>query len=123
MAAAGQRNIADVEDVTYTRVERLLAFVEGRPASDFAGRQGFEEFSHRVQPHSPGLRGRMWYGAGSLPSARWAGAHDMNLLCSSVVFAEPGGPIDFAQIQLEQIRASGPSTRPDPRAGCPRVWW
>ena len=108
---------ADVEDFTYTRVERLLAFVEGRPASDFAGRQGFEEFSHRVQPHSPGLRGRMWYGAGSLRSARWAGDHAMNLLCSSVVFAEPGGPIDFAQIQLEQIRAfravhpAGPAAR------------
>ena len=96
---------AEVEDFTYTRVERLLAFIEGRAASDFAGRQGFEEFSDRVQPHSPGLRGRMWYGAGSLRSAQWAGAHEMNLLCSSVVFAEPGGPADFAAIQREQIRA------------------
>src|SRR6476660_342540 len=32
---------AEVEDFTYTRVERLLAFIEGRAASDFAGRQGF----------------------------------------------------------------------------------
>ncbi|WP_420120433.1 LLM class flavin-dependent oxidoreductase [Nakamurella sp.] len=96
---------AEVEDFTYTRVERLLAFLEGRPASDFAGREGFEEFSDRVQPHSPGLRDRMWYGAGSLRSARWAGAHAMNLLSSSVVFGEPGGPTDFAEIQREQIRA------------------
>lgn len=96
---------AEVEDFTYTRVERLLAFIEGRTASDFAGRQGFEEFSDRVQPHSPGLRARMWYGAGSLRSAQWAGAHAMNLLSSSVVFAEPGGPTGFAEIQREQIRA------------------
>lgn len=108
---------AEVEDFTYTRVERLLAFIEGRPASDFAGRQGFEEFSDRVQPQSPGLRDRMWYGAGSVRSAQWAGAHAMNLLSSSVVFTEPGGPTDFAQIQREHILAfraahpAGPAAR------------
>lgn len=96
---------ADVEDFTHTRVERLLHFVAGGQASDFAGREGFEEFSDRVQPHSPGLRARMWYGAGSLRSARWAGEHEMNLLSSSVVFTEPGGPADFAQIQRDQILA------------------
>ena len=97
---------SDVEDFTYARVERLLGFVEGRSASDFAGRQGFEEFSDRVQPHSPGLRARMmWYGGGSLRSAQWAGAHAMNLLSSSVVFAEPDGPTEFAEIQRDQILA------------------
>ena len=96
---------ADVEDFTHARVERLLGFVAGDTASAFAGRQGFEEFADRVQPHSPGLRSRMWYGAGSLRSARWAGDHSMNLLSSSVVFAEPGGATDFAEIQREQIVA------------------
>jgi len=96
---------ADLEDFTYTRMERLLEFVDGGTASEFAGRQGFEEFSDRVQPYSPGLRSRMWYGAGSLRSARWAGEHEMNLLSSSVVFAEPGGATDFAEIQREQIVA------------------
>ncbi|WP_395726338.1 LLM class flavin-dependent oxidoreductase [Nakamurella sp.] len=105
LKAALYPDSADVEDFTYARVERLLGFVEGRPASDFAGRQGFEEFSDRVQPHSPGLRARMWYGGGSLRSARWAGAHAMNLLSSSVVFAEPDGPTEFAQIQRDQILA------------------
>jgi alkanesulfonate monooxygenase SsuD/methylene tetrahydromethanopterin reductase-like flavin-dependent oxidoreductase (luciferase family) len=48
----------------------------------------------------------MWYGGGSLRSARWAGEHGMNLLTSSVVKAEePEGPYDFAEIQLAQIRA------------------
>lgn len=103
--AALYPDTAEVEDFGYSRVERLLAFVDGRPASGFAGREGFEDFSDRVQPYSPGLRSRMWYGAGSLRSARWAGEHAMNLLSSSVVFAEPDGPSDFAEVQYQQISA------------------
>ena len=59
--------------------------VDGGQASSFRGVAGIEEFSDRVQPQSPGLRGRMWYGAGSVRSAAWAGEHGMNLLCSNVV--------------------------------------
>jgi alkanesulfonate monooxygenase SsuD/methylene tetrahydromethanopterin reductase-like flavin-dependent oxidoreductase (luciferase family) len=97
---------ADAEDFGYGRVERLLALVRGKPASDFSGVEGFEVFSDRVQPHSPGLGRRMWYGGGSLRSARWAAEHGMNLLTSSVVKAEgPEESADFADIQRSQIRA------------------
>jgi len=95
---------AEIEDFSYGRVERLLSFVRGEPATDFHGAQGFEEFSDRVQPHSPGLGDRMWYGGASLRSARWAGEHRMNFLTSSVVRAE-GEPADFATIQLSHIQA------------------
>ena len=100
---------ADAEDFGYGRVERLLDFVRGKPATDFSGVEGFEVFSDRVQPHSPGLGSRMWYGGGSLRSAQWAGEHGMNFLTSSVVKAEgpedtEGSP-DFAEIQLSHIRA------------------
>jgi alkanesulfonate monooxygenase SsuD/methylene tetrahydromethanopterin reductase-like flavin-dependent oxidoreductase (luciferase family) len=94
---------ADVEDFSYDRVQRLLDFVHGERVTDAGGVEGFEVFSDRVQPHSPGLRGRMWYGGGSLRSARWAGEHGMNLLVSSVVKAEESE--DFAEIQLSHIRA------------------
>lgn len=109
---------ADVEDFGYERVRRLLDFVRGKPATDFSGVEGFEaarrqpqfEYSSdRVQPHSPGLGSRLWYGGGSLGSAQWAGEHGMNFLTSSVVKAE--GPEDaerspdFAEIQLSHIRA------------------
>ncbi|MGY1641747.1 LLM class flavin-dependent oxidoreductase [Geodermatophilus sp. SYSU D00703] len=95
---------ADAEDFSYERVSRLLRLVAGERASTFAGREGVvEEFSDRVQPHSPGLRSRMWYGGGSLGSARWAGEQRVNLLTSSVVKAEDG-PTDFAAIQAAQIR-------------------
>lgn len=93
---------ADSEDFSYDRVARLLDFVRGKPATDFSGVEGFEVFSDRVQPHSPGLGRRIWYGGGSLRSARWAGEHGMNLLTSSVVKAEESE--DFAETQLSHVR-------------------
>jgi alkanesulfonate monooxygenase SsuD/methylene tetrahydromethanopterin reductase-like flavin-dependent oxidoreductase (luciferase family) len=94
---------ADAEDFSYGRVERLLRFVRGEAATSFAGTVGFEVFADRVQPQSPGLGQRMWYGGGSLRSAQWAGEHAMNFLTSSVVKAEESE--DFAAIQLSHIRA------------------
>jgi alkanesulfonate monooxygenase SsuD/methylene tetrahydromethanopterin reductase-like flavin-dependent oxidoreductase (luciferase family) len=94
---------ADAEDFSYERVARLLRFVAGEDAASFAGAIGFEQFSSRVEPHSPGLRSRMWYGGASLASARWAGEHEMNFLTSSVVRAEESE--DFAAVQLSHIRA------------------
>jgi alkanesulfonate monooxygenase SsuD/methylene tetrahydromethanopterin reductase-like flavin-dependent oxidoreductase (luciferase family) len=98
---------ADVEDFSYERVRRLLAYVRGEPATEAGGVEGFEVFSERVQPHSPGLAARMWYGGASLRSATWAGENGMNFLTSSVVRAEGAAeePADFAEIQLAQIRA------------------
>jgi alkanesulfonate monooxygenase SsuD/methylene tetrahydromethanopterin reductase-like flavin-dependent oxidoreductase (luciferase family) len=93
----------DIEDFSYERVRRLLSFVRGEKASDFSGTVGFEAFSDRVQPYSPGLARRLWYGAGSVRSAQWAGENMMNLLTSSVTRAEETE--DFAQNQLAQIQA------------------
>jgi alkanesulfonate monooxygenase SsuD/methylene tetrahydromethanopterin reductase-like flavin-dependent oxidoreductase (luciferase family) len=92
------------EDFGYQRVARLLALVAGQPAASFSGAIGFEEFSDKVQPHSPGLRKRLWYGGASLASARWAGAHAMNFLTSSVVRAEES-PAGFAEVQRSHVQA------------------
>jgi alkanesulfonate monooxygenase SsuD/methylene tetrahydromethanopterin reductase-like flavin-dependent oxidoreductase (luciferase family) len=94
----------DQEDFGYQRVARLLAHVAGEPAASFSGAIGFEEFSDKVQPHSPGLRKRLWYGGASLSSARWAGTHGMNFLTSSVVRAEES-PEGFAEVQRSHIQA------------------
>jgi len=94
---------AELEDFSYARVERLLRMVRGEAVSPFEGTVGIEEFSDRVQPHSPGLAERLWYGGASLRSAQWAGEHRMNFLTSSVVKAEESE--DFAEIQLSHIRA------------------
>jgi alkanesulfonate monooxygenase SsuD/methylene tetrahydromethanopterin reductase-like flavin-dependent oxidoreductase (luciferase family) len=93
---------SSAEDFNYERVSRLLRFVAGEPAADFAGTRGFEQFSSRVEPHSPGLRARMWYGGASLASAKWAGENGVNFLTSSVVKAEES--TDFDEVQLSHIR-------------------
>ncbi|MFE0462464.1 LLM class flavin-dependent oxidoreductase [Kitasatospora sp. NPDC058965] len=94
---------AAAEDFGHERVRRLLDFVRGEPVTGF---RGTEEYSDLVQPQAPGLIRRLWYGAGSLRSARWAGEHGMNLLTSSVVKAEQAEePREFAEIQLAHIRA------------------
>lgn len=91
----------DGEDFSYERVSRLLRFVAGEPAATLPAQEGFERFSSRVEPHSPGLRSRMWYGGASLASAKWAGENGVNLLTSSVVKAEETD--DFAAVQLSHI--------------------
>ncbi|HEY0247863.1 MAG TPA: LLM class flavin-dependent oxidoreductase [Gryllotalpicola sp.] len=90
------------EDLSYARLLRFRSFVRGDTVSDFSGREGIEEFSERVEPHAPGFAERLWYGAGSLRSARWAGENGFNLLTSSVVQQGDGGS-DFAAIQRAQI--------------------
>jgi alkanesulfonate monooxygenase SsuD/methylene tetrahydromethanopterin reductase-like flavin-dependent oxidoreductase (luciferase family) len=106
---------ADQQDFSYERVSRLLRYVAGEPAAALPSTVGFEQFSSRVEPHSPGLRSRMWYGGASLASARWAGENAVNFLTSSVVKAEESE--DFAAIQLSHIRAfraahpAGPKAR------------
>ncbi|WP_460444405.1 LLM class flavin-dependent oxidoreductase [Angustibacter aerolatus] len=94
----------DAEDFSYERVRRLLGHLRGEPVTEGGPRtEGFEVFSDRVQPHSPGLGDRVWYGGGSLRSAAWAGEQGLNLLTSSVVKAEESE--DFEQVQLAQVRA------------------
>jgi alkanesulfonate monooxygenase SsuD/methylene tetrahydromethanopterin reductase-like flavin-dependent oxidoreductase (luciferase family) len=101
--AALYPDTADAEDFSYERVSRLLRLIGGEPASTFAGTEGIEQFSDRVQPHSPGLRDRVWYGGASTRSATWAGENAMNFLTSSVVRAEGGA--GFAEIQQSHVRA------------------
>lgn len=98
---------ADVEDFSYARVERLARLIAGEPVREFAGKEGVvEEFSNRVEPHSAGLRDRLWYGAASHKSAVWAGENGFNLLSSSVIFpADADQDPDFALVQQAQIRA------------------
>ncbi|MBJ7386501.1 MAG: LLM class flavin-dependent oxidoreductase [Mycolicibacterium sp.] len=94
----------DTQDFSKERVLRLLRALRGEPVSDFAGTVGIEQFTDRIQPHSPGLADRVWYGGG-LESARWAGEQGINYLTSSVVSTEGTESRDFATIQGEQIDA------------------
>jgi len=56
----------------------------------------------RVEPHSPGLRDRIWWGSGSDATAQWAATMGMNLQTSTLKNDESGLPLHVQQAQ--QIR-------------------
>jgi alkanesulfonate monooxygenase SsuD/methylene tetrahydromethanopterin reductase-like flavin-dependent oxidoreductase (luciferase family) len=56
----------------------------------------------RLEPHSDGLRERIWWGAGSNATAVWAAEQGMNLQSSTLKFDESGKPFHIQQ--AEQIR-------------------
>lgn len=94
-------NSWESEDFGYDRMTSLLANLRGEPVSTFDGTEGIEVYTTRLQPHSPGLIDRVWFGAAGMASAIWAGGQGLNLLSSSVVRAEHDD--DFARIQRAQI--------------------
>ncbi len=57
----------------------------------------------RLEPHSEGLRERIWWGAGSNATAVWAAKLSMNLQSSTLKSDETGEP--FHMQQAKQIRA------------------
>jgi alkanesulfonate monooxygenase SsuD/methylene tetrahydromethanopterin reductase-like flavin-dependent oxidoreductase (luciferase family) len=57
----------------------------------------------RLEPHSEGLRDRIWWGAATDATAVWAARLGMNLQSSTLKFDESGKPFHIQQ--AEQIRA------------------
>jgi alkanesulfonate monooxygenase SsuD/methylene tetrahydromethanopterin reductase-like flavin-dependent oxidoreductase (luciferase family) len=56
----------------------------------------------RIEPHSPGLRDRIWWGAGTRRTAEWVGEQGMNLMSSTLLTEDTGVP--FHKLQAEQIQ-------------------
>lgn len=54
-----------------------------------------------VQPQSPGLADRIWWGSGTRDSAMWVGEQGMNLMSSTLLTEDTGVPFD--ELQAEQI--------------------
>jgi alkanesulfonate monooxygenase SsuD/methylene tetrahydromethanopterin reductase-like flavin-dependent oxidoreductase (luciferase family) len=54
-----------------------------------------------VQPQSPGLSERIWWGSGTRQSAVWAGEQGMNLMSSTLLLEDTQVPFD--ELQAEQI--------------------
>ena len=73
-------------------------FAEPNPSPMFPNPPGLL----RPEPHSPGLRDRIWWGAGSRATAEWAAQQGMNLMSSTLLTEDAGVP--FHELQAEQIR-------------------
>jgi alkanesulfonate monooxygenase SsuD/methylene tetrahydromethanopterin reductase-like flavin-dependent oxidoreductase (luciferase family) len=54
-----------------------------------------------IQPQSPGLHERIWWGSGTRATAAWAAEQGMNLMSSTLLTEDTGVPFD--ELQAEQI--------------------
>lgn len=75
-----------------------VGFAEPNPNPMFPNPPGLL----RLEPHSEGLRERIWWGAGSNATAVWAAENGMNLQSSTLKYDESDKP--FHVQQAEQIR-------------------
>ena len=108
-------------DIAREHFDLFLRAVEGEglaerdAMSPFGGGSGLQ----RIEPHSPGLRSRIWWGAGNRDSAEWAGRMGVNLMSSTLLTEDRGLPFD--ELQAQQIDAFREAWRGAGHAGEPRV--
>ncbi|MBN8994876.1 MAG: LLM class flavin-dependent oxidoreductase [Rhizobiales bacterium] len=96
------RNDADMarqHAEAFLDVIRGEGFAEPNPRPMFPNPPG----KLRVEPHSEGLRDRIWWGAATNSTAVWAAGLGMNLQSSTLKFDETGEPFHIQQ--ANQIRA------------------
>src|SRR5215813_10119531 len=92
-------------DMARRRAEVLLevlggqGFAEPNPRSMFPNPPGLL----RVEPHSQGLRDRIWWGAASQRTAAWAAELGMNMQSSTLITNESEKPFHVQQAEQIQV--------------------
>ena len=108
-------------DMGRRHAEKFLELLSGKgfaqpnPRPMFANPPGLL----RLEPHSDGLRERIWWGAGTNATAVWAAKLGMNLQSSTLKFDESGEP--FHVQQANQIRAFRAAWKEAGHTRTPRV--
>jgi alkanesulfonate monooxygenase SsuD/methylene tetrahydromethanopterin reductase-like flavin-dependent oxidoreductase (luciferase family) len=89
-------------DLAREHTARFLEAITGTPvvrASREMGGAGIGKLA--IQPQSPGLRDRIWWGSGTRRTAVWAAEQGMNLMSSTLLTEDTGE--NFDRFQAEQI--------------------
>ncbi|MCL8025683.1 LLM class flavin-dependent oxidoreductase [Nocardioides bruguierae] len=94
---------SDHADMARQHTEVFLQVLEGQGFAEPNPRPMFPNPPGllRVEPHSPGLRRRIWWGAGTRATAEWTARQGMNLMSSTLLSEDTGVP--FHALQAEQI--------------------
>ncbi len=108
-------------DIARRHFDLFLRAIDGEPLAErdanspFGGGTGMQA----IEPQSPGLRSRVWWGAGNRDTAEWAGRIGVNLMSSTLLTEADGTPFDL--LQAQQIDAFRAAWREAGHAGTPRV--
>ena len=108
-------DIARDHFATFLRAIDGEGLADRDPHSPFGGGTGRQG----IEPHSPGLRSRIWWGAGNRDSAEWAGRMGVNLMSSTLLTEDRGMPFDV--LQAEQVDAFRAAWRHAGHSGTPRT--
>jgi alkanesulfonate monooxygenase SsuD/methylene tetrahydromethanopterin reductase-like flavin-dependent oxidoreductase (luciferase family) len=89
-------------DLAREHTAAFRAAIAGTPVVD-AGRQmgGAGIGRLAIQPQSPGLAERIWWGSGTRQTAIWTAEQGMNLMSSTLLTEDTGA--NFDELQAEQI--------------------
>jgi alkanesulfonate monooxygenase SsuD/methylene tetrahydromethanopterin reductase-like flavin-dependent oxidoreductase (luciferase family) len=88
-------------DMARAKTSVFRAAIAGAGVVQSDSTQTGGSFMMPVHPHAPGLSERIWWGAGTRATARWAAAQGMNLQSSTLLTEDRGVP--FGEQQAEQI--------------------
>ncbi len=106
-------------DIAREKFDLFLRAIDGENLVD--GDPQMVGPGHRLalEPQSPGLRDRIWWGAGSRATAEETGARGLNLMSSTLLTEATGQP--FHELQREQIERYRTAYREAGHTGTPRV--
>ena len=83
------------------RTELFRAAIDGAPAAHANPQMAGHGGVLAIEPQSPGLPDRIWWGSGTRATAKWTGEQGMNLMSSTLLTEDTGVPFD--ELQAEQI--------------------
>jgi alkanesulfonate monooxygenase SsuD/methylene tetrahydromethanopterin reductase-like flavin-dependent oxidoreductase (luciferase family) len=106
-------------DQARQKTEAFLAAIDGAMVARTDPARGGVSGGLAIQPQSPGLRDRIWWGSGTRATAQWAARAGLNLQSSTLLSEDTGVPFD--QLQAEQIELYRAAWREAGHARTPRV--
>jgi alkanesulfonate monooxygenase SsuD/methylene tetrahydromethanopterin reductase-like flavin-dependent oxidoreductase (luciferase family) len=92
----------DDADLARAHTELFLAAIAGAGVAQANPQMTGSSNPLPIQPQSPGLADRIWWGAGSRATGVWTAEHGMNLMSSTLLTEDTGVP--FGDLQAEQIQ-------------------
>ncbi|MDN5609015.1 MAG: LLM class flavin-dependent oxidoreductase, partial [Brevibacterium aurantiacum] len=92
---------AKAANMARDKFARFLSAIRGDEIAPADPMQFGPDRKLRVEPHSPGLDQRVWWGAGTAATAEWAAAQGVNMMSSTLLTEATGA--SFGELQRDQI--------------------